>query len=100
MLSWFAHESDKLEDHHRRYHFEPQSVYNVDETGLTTVQNPCKVVAHKEIKQIGSINRVWYQPFQQYDCIVMLFVRSEVADCLKDKQIDKNVISPVNQIYI
>ena len=46
---------DKLEDLYRRYSFGPQSVYNVDETGLTTVQNPCKVVAPKGVKQVGSI---------------------------------------------
>ena len=46
---------DKLESLYSRYNFGPQSIYNVDETGLTTVQNPCKVVAPKGIKQIGSI---------------------------------------------
>jgi len=46
---------DKLESLYSRYNFGPQSIYNVDETGLTSVQNPCKVVAPKGIKQIGSI---------------------------------------------
>jgi len=46
---------DKLESLCSRYNFGPQSIYNVDETGLTTVQNPCKVVAPKGVKQIGSI---------------------------------------------
>ena len=46
---------DNLESVCRRYNFGPQSINNIDETGLTTVQNPCKVVAPKGIKQIGSI---------------------------------------------
>ena len=46
---------DNLESLNSRYHFGPQSIYNLDETGLTTVQNPCKVVAPRGIKQIGSI---------------------------------------------
>ena len=46
---------DNLDSLYKRYNFGPQSIYNVDETGLTTVQNPCKVVAPKGVKQIGSI---------------------------------------------
>ncbi|CAK9292442.1 unnamed protein product [Gordionus sp. m RMFG-2023] len=33
----------------------PMSIYNMDETGLTTVQNPSKIVAQKGQKQVGSI---------------------------------------------
>jgi len=36
---------DNLEGLYKRYHFEPQSVWNADETGLTTAQNPGKIVA-------------------------------------------------------
>lgn len=38
-----------------RYKFEPQDIFNVDETGLTTVHNPSKVIAHKGKKQVGMI---------------------------------------------
>lgn len=38
-----------------RFHFKPQNVYNVDETGITTLQRPSKVIAKKGTKQVGSI---------------------------------------------
>ena len=34
--------------------FPPQSIYNVDETGVTTVQRPSKIVAEKGVKQVGA----------------------------------------------
>jgi helix-turn-helix, Psq domain len=34
--------------------YEPQSIYNVDETGIVTVQKPCKIVAEKGVKQVGA----------------------------------------------
>ena len=36
-----------------RYGFRCQ-VWNLDETGVTTVQRPCKIIAEKGVKQIGS----------------------------------------------
>jgi len=38
-----------------RHHFGPESIYNIDETGVTIVQRPKKVVVQKGIKQIGAI---------------------------------------------
>lgn len=38
-----------------RYAFPPNMIYNVDETGVTTVQNPKQVVAEKGKRQVGSI---------------------------------------------
>lgn len=38
-----------------KYKFEPQDIYNIDETGITTVQKPDRVVARKGFKQIGRI---------------------------------------------
>ena len=35
--------------------FEPQDIYNIDETGCTTVQKPGSVVAQRGVKQIGSV---------------------------------------------
>lgn len=46
---------DNLEKVMDRHHFEPQDIYNVDETGVTTVQKPDKVVARRGIKQVGSV---------------------------------------------
>ena len=38
-----------------RYHFSPNDIYNVDETGVTTVQKPTKVVAGRGTKQVGKM---------------------------------------------
>lgn len=46
---------DKLADLMDRYHFEPQDIYNMDESGLTTAQTPKRVIALTGQKQIGSI---------------------------------------------
>lgn len=35
--------------------FGPESIWNVDETGVTTVQRPTKVLAEKGAKQVGSV---------------------------------------------
>ncbi|XP_025192175.1 uncharacterized protein LOC112592366 [Melanaphis sacchari] len=38
-----------------RYNFGPGDIYNMDETGITTVQKPNKIVARRGFKQIGRI---------------------------------------------
>ncbi|CAK1592532.1 unnamed protein product [Parnassius mnemosyne] len=38
-----------------RHTYEPQDIYNVDETGATTVQKPDKVVARRGIRQVGAV---------------------------------------------
>lgn len=38
-----------------RHHYEPQNIYNVDETGVTTVQKPDKVVARRGTRQVGAV---------------------------------------------
>ena len=38
-----------------RYHFEPSNIWICDETGITTVHVPPKILAQKGKKQIGSI---------------------------------------------
>jgi len=35
--------------------FSPDAIWNVDETGVTTVQRPCKVWAERGAKQVGSV---------------------------------------------
>lgn len=44
-----------LEKVMKKYNFDPSSIWNMDETGVTTVQKPCKVVARKGFEQVGSI---------------------------------------------
>lgn len=46
---------DNLHKVRSRYNYQPQDIYNVDETGLTTVQKPVKVIAGKGTKQVGRI---------------------------------------------
>jgi len=46
---------DNLEGLYKRFHFEPQSIWNADETGLTTAQNPGKIVAQRGTKQVGAV---------------------------------------------
>lgn len=38
-----------------RHHFEASDIWNVDATGIKTVQRPERIVARKGVKQIGSI---------------------------------------------
>ncbi|XP_065650696.1 uncharacterized protein LOC136078812 [Hydra vulgaris] len=44
-----------LKDVRLQHKFQPQNIYNVDETGLTIVQKPVKVIAEKGDKQVGRI---------------------------------------------
>lgn len=38
-----------------RYKFEPQDIFNADETGITTVQKPDRVIARRGARQVGSV---------------------------------------------
>jgi transposase-like protein len=46
---------DNLSTVLERHKFGPENIFNIDETGVTTVQRPTKVVAQKGVKQVGSI---------------------------------------------
>lgn len=47
---------DNIEDAHKRLGpFPPQRIWNVDESGLTTVQNPKKIISPRGVKQIGKV---------------------------------------------
>jgi len=46
---------DKLSTVMNRYSFQPSDIYNVDETGITTVQKPTKVISRKGMKQVGAL---------------------------------------------
>ena len=47
---------DNLGDVLNRNHFEAEDIFNVDETGCTTVQKPRNVVSQKCIKQVGAVS--------------------------------------------
>ena len=46
---------DNLEEVLKRHTFEPQQIYNVDETGVTTVHKTDKIIAGRGSKQVGQI---------------------------------------------
>lgn len=46
---------DNLQTVLDRYKFEAKDIYNIDETGVTTVQKPNRVVARKGIRQVGAL---------------------------------------------
>ncbi|XP_065677439.1 uncharacterized protein LOC136092810 [Hydra vulgaris] len=57
LSSWIKNKSAGIDwlQVRNRYKFDPYCIYNVDETGLTTVQKPVKVLAGKGSKQVGRI---------------------------------------------
>lgn len=46
---------DKLGDLMEKHKFIPNNIYNVDETGITTVTDPGKVLAEKGQRRVGSV---------------------------------------------
>ncbi|ESO11220.1 hypothetical protein HELRODRAFT_183395 [Helobdella robusta] len=40
---------------YKRHKFGPETIYNIDETGITTVERPSRIVAQKGVKQVGAI---------------------------------------------
>ena len=46
---------DNLEEVLNRYKLTPEDIFNLDETGITTVQKPNKVILPTGIKQVGQI---------------------------------------------
>ncbi|KMQ88629.1 tigger transposable element-derived protein 6-like protein [Lasius niger] len=45
---------NNLGELYEKYKFGPQDVWNIDETGVTTVQKPSKIIASKGMKQVGA----------------------------------------------
>jgi hypothetical protein len=39
-----------------KYNFQCQYIYNVDETAVTTVQKPTRIIARKGVKQVAAIS--------------------------------------------
>lgn len=50
-----GHFYHNLEQILQKYKLGPEQIYNMDETGLTTVQQPTKIIGEKGVKQIGQI---------------------------------------------
>lgn len=46
---------DKLGTINEKYKFQAHDVYNIDETGITTVQCPDRVVVQRGVKQVGAV---------------------------------------------
>lgn len=46
---------NNLEKVYKRFNFSPESIYNVDETGISTVHKPPRVLAPKNIRQLGKL---------------------------------------------
>ncbi|XP_063837138.1 uncharacterized protein LOC135086264 [Ostrinia nubilalis] len=46
---------DNLKSLMERYNFDPQQIYNIDETGVTTVHKPKKIVACRGLKQVSKV---------------------------------------------
>jgi len=46
---------DNLSLVYSRQQYGPETIYNCDETGLTTVQKPPRVIAGKSVKQVASV---------------------------------------------
>ena len=46
---------DNVEKVYKWYEFTPDRIYNCDETALTTVQRPHKIIATKGSKQVGAV---------------------------------------------
>ncbi|ELT96079.1 hypothetical protein CAPTEDRAFT_120620, partial [Capitella teleta] len=46
---------DNLESVMKKHNFQPEQIFNVDETGLTTVHKPPKVIAGRGEKQVGQV---------------------------------------------
>lgn len=60
----------KLGDVNERYSFDGSDIWNMDETGVTTVQTPDKVVAHHGVKQVGSMTSAERGAFVSVACAV------------------------------
>lgn len=51
MVNYF----DNLEDVIKRFKLQVSDIYNIDETGVTTVHTPNRIVAGRGIKQVGKV---------------------------------------------
>ena len=60
-----------------KYNFNDHDIYNCDETGLTTVQRPNRIVAKKGTKQIGAITSA-----ERGVLVTMCFAVSATGSCV------------------
>lgn len=61
---------ENLESVIKRYNFQPHNIWNMDETAVTTVQKPNKVVARKGFKLLLEKNLSWcyYLSRERHTC--------------------------------
>jgi len=83
---------DNLDHIMVRYKFEARSIYNADETGLTTVHRPANVVAEIGAKQVGQVTSAEHGTIVTMNCAVnalgnaippfIIFVRENLRDSM------------------
>lgn len=64
-----------------KYNFPPNQIYNVDETGISTVQDPGTIVATKGKKRVGSVTS-WERGKTGYIPPMFIFPRKRMSPLL------------------
>ncbi|XP_072397921.1 uncharacterized protein [Diabrotica undecimpunctata] len=54
----------------RRFNFSPAEIWNMHETGITTVQRPDRIVARRGVKQVGRVTSAEYGTLVTLACAV------------------------------
>ena len=78
---------DKLAEVMDRYKFTPNDIRNVDETGVSTIQKPNKVVSLKGLKQVGSITSS-----ERGQMITICSARNTTGNCSSDARVPKKEV--------
>jgi hypothetical protein len=60
-----------------KYKFQPQDIYNIDETGITTVQKPQKIIARRGTKQVGAVTSA-----ERGTLVTMCLAVSAIGNCV------------------
>jgi hypothetical protein len=53
--SFNKHNDDMFFSNLDKYNFQYQDIYNVDETAVTTVQKPSRIIVRKGVRQVGVV---------------------------------------------
>uniref|UniRef100_H2YFC2 DDE-1 domain-containing protein n=1 Tax=Ciona savignyi TaxID=51511 RepID=H2YFC2_CIOSA len=61
---------NNLEEVLKRSSYQPRQIWNLDETGITTVQKPSRVISQKGLKQVGQITSAERGTFVTMCCCV------------------------------
>ncbi|XP_030767133.1 uncharacterized protein LOC115890910 [Sitophilus oryzae] len=65
-VNCFFNNLEKVMD---KYKFEPKDIYNVDETGITTVQKPNRIVTKKGTRQVGELTSAKRRTLVTLTCV-------------------------------